>query len=107
VFVLVEISQFPFEPIVFFLFPIFLCIVPAFVQLMRTGRVTTGPIIASIVLYAVCGIAMIALPEWRFPISLAAPLMPALVCVGIVATTRRVSTVKQSATAGSEHGVGA
>jgi hypothetical protein len=50
---------------------------------------------------------MIALPEWRFPISLAAPLMPALVCIWIVATTRKVPMTGRSATAESEHGVGA
>lgn len=83
IFLAVEASKFPFEAIVFFIFPIFLCVVPAFVELMCTQRVTPHGMLVSIGLYAACGVAMVLFPAFSFPLSLSAPLMPALVSVWI------------------------
>jgi hypothetical protein len=83
VYAIVEKSGYPFEPIVFFVFPVFLCAVPAFVQMICEGRASTAPISVSIVLYLLCGLGMILFPADRFPLSLAAPLMPALVSAAI------------------------
>jgi len=88
IFWLIEISRFPFEPIVFFVFPIFLCSVPAFVELLWTDHVRAAPMLVSIGLYLCCGLAMILLPAYSFPLSLAAPLMPALVSLAVLVLPR-------------------
>jgi hypothetical protein len=79
VYAIVEESKYPFEPIVFFVFPMFLCSVPAFVQMICNERVSAIPIAISIALYLLCGLGMMLFPAYNFPLSLAAPLMPALV----------------------------
>jgi hypothetical protein len=79
VFALVDISQFPFEPIVFFVFPIFLCLVPAIVEYFIRGECSLTPILIGLGLYMACGLGMVLLPNYSFPLSLAAPLMPGLV----------------------------
>jgi hypothetical protein len=78
-YLIVEVSKYPFEPLVFFVFPIFLCAVPSFVQMICEDRVSSGPVIISMLLYFMCGAGMIILPNYNFPLSLAAPLMPAVV----------------------------
>lgn len=71
----------PFEQIVFFIFPIFLCLVPSLVELLKRQTISPGPMIASISLYLLCGLGMILLPKYSFFFSLGAPLMPAIVAV--------------------------
>jgi hypothetical protein len=70
-----------FEPIVFYVFPIFLCLVPGMVQLMRSGSISATPMLVSIGLYLTCGAAMFLMEGRTYVFSLAAPLMPALVAV--------------------------
>jgi hypothetical protein len=88
VYVFVEISHYPFEPIVFFVFPIFLCAAPAFVSVISRGKATAMPVFISILLYGVCGAGMILFPGYSFPLSLAAPLMPGLISLGIAMRSR-------------------
>lgn len=83
VYALVENSNYPFEPIVFFVFPIFLCVVPAFIEMICRGHATLAPVMTSIILYGVCGVGMILYPQYNFPLSLAAPLMPAFISAAI------------------------
>jgi hypothetical protein len=71
--------HFPIDPIVFFLFPVFLCLAPSFVQLIRTERVTLAPILLATCLYSICGIGMLLLPEYEYYFALGSPLMPAAV----------------------------
>jgi hypothetical protein len=77
-----------FEVVVFFVFPIFLCLVPAVVEYILRGICSLWPILTSIGLYAACGLGMIIFPSFSFPLSLSAPLMPALVSALLWITLR-------------------
>jgi hypothetical protein len=89
VYVVVEVTAFPFDQVVFFTLPFFLCLTPAFVQMLRHGNITVVPIVISVTLYLLCGLGMIIGPnEYRLLLSLAAPLMPLavslLVAFGVI-----------------------
>ena len=73
----------PFEQIVFFVFPLFLCLVPGLIQILKGHQVSAGPMSVALCLYLVCGIGMIVSSKFEFFFSLGAPLMPAIVAAAV------------------------
>lgn len=80
---LVKTFKLPFEQIVFFTFPLFLCLVPGMIQILRGGKPSPWPMRVSLTGYFLCGLGMVLLPAQSFFFSLGAPLVPALVSVGV------------------------
>jgi hypothetical protein len=88
IFYIVSERNFPLEPIVFFVFPVFICLLPSMVQLIKSDRLSLAPIILAVLAYGICGLGMLLIPDQKFAFAFAAPLMSAivsaLVLVGVV-----------------------
>jgi hypothetical protein len=79
IFYVVSANNIPLDPIVFFLFPAFLCLLPPMIQLIKSDHVTLWPLVGSIALYLICGLGMLVFPNYSLFFALGAPLMPALI----------------------------
>ena len=79
----VQYFSLPFEQIVFFTFPLFLCLVPGLIQILKNDKITPTPMALALILYLLCGLGMIIFPSHSFFFSLGAPLMPAAVSIGM------------------------
>ena len=86
VYYLVAEWSLPFEQLVFFIFPLFLCLVPGLTQILKGSEIAALPMIVALVLYLACGLGMVLLPKFAFFFSLGAPLMPAVVAAGLSLT---------------------
>lgn len=78
----------PFEQIVFFVLPFFLCVAPSLLSTMLGLEPQNGHLVASVVGYLCFGALMVVVPEQGFLWSLFAPLFPAGVCLYVLVVYR-------------------